>query len=424
MQRKLAIALTSGLMLSTCLAAPARAQNIGGIISMFMHAGPHYGYSHHRHYGYGYGYAPRRHYGYGYGYGHAHTYAYGYGYGARRYMYTPSQRDIAQPDAPVNPTSPSEPAVVSNPVPVGVVGADDLVGAGAYVPIFLPPRPPLAPHGEGPSPEPAHIPPADGQVVKMVLSPSTSSFEAEIGNFNNRVAEVGAPAIDREKIVATLNEAYASAAVARLEILPDEGWTREILQAHVLRRAEDILAEFSANLAGDAKTRDQTLAQLFSRAASEALPSALTEQEAVAFSASLKRYAQSRISASETRGLGVAAAQVVTAADADEVDADAATLLDAVDTQFQRPDLGLRGKLRARRIVLDCLTESKAKPATPAANPAVVPTSFDGRPDCADRVRAEFSAPSKMAPAPSEAVWTQQGPIFRGQKWQMALDGG
>ena len=65
MQRKLAIALTSGLMLSTCLAAPARAQDIGGIISMFMHAGPHYGYSHHRHYGYGYGYAPRRHYGYG-----------------------------------------------------------------------------------------------------------------------------------------------------------------------------------------------------------------------------------------------------------------------------------------------------------------------------------------------------------------------
>ena len=348
MQRKLAIALTSGLMLSTCLAAPARAQDIGGIISMFMHAGPHYGYSHHRHYGYAYGYAPRRHYGYGYGYGHAHTYAYGYGYGARRYMYTPSQRDIAQPDAPVNPTSPSEPAVVSNPVPVGVVGADDLVGAGAYVPIFLPPRPPLAPHGEGPSPEPAHIPPADGQVVKTVLSPSTSSFEAEIGNFNNRVAEVGAPAIDREKIVATLNEAYASAAVARLEILPDEGWTREILQAHVLRCAEDILAEFSANLAGDAKTRDQALTQLFSRAASEALPSALTEQEAVAFSASLKRYAQSRTSASETRGLGVAAAQVATAADADEVDADAATLLDAVDTQFQRPDLGLRGKLRAR----------------------------------------------------------------------------
>ena len=268
MQRKLAIALTSGLMLSTCLAAPARAQDIGGIISMFMHAGPHYGYSHHRHYGYGY--APRRHYGYGYG--HAHTYAYGYGYGARRYMYTPSQRDIAQPDAPVNPTSPSEPAVVSNPVPVGVVGADDLVGAGAYVPIFLPPRPPLAPHSEGPSPEPAHLPAADGQVVKTVLSPSTSSFEAEIGNFNNRVAEVGAPAIDREKIVATLNEAYASAAVARLEILPDEGWTREILQAHVLRRAEDILAEFSANLAGDAKTRDQTLTQLFRRAASEALP--------------------------------------------------------------------------------------------------------------------------------------------------------
>jgi len=30
----------------------------------------------------------------------------------------------------------------------------------------------------------------------------------------------------------------------------------------------------------------------------------------------------------------------------------------------------------------------------------------------------------KMAPSPSEAVWTQQGPIFRGQKWQMALDGG
>jgi hypothetical protein len=70
--------------------------------------------------------------------------------------------------------------------------------------------------------------------------------------------------------------------------------------------------------------------------------------------------------------------------------------------------LGLRGKLRARRIVLA----------------AVVPTSFGGRPDCADRVRAEFSAPSKMAPATSEAVWTQQGPIFRGQKWQMALDGG
>jgi hypothetical protein len=90
------------------------------------------------------------------------------------------------------------------------------------------------------------------------------------------------------------------------------------------------------NLAGDAKTRVQTLTQLFSCAASEALPSALAEQEAVAFSASLKRYAQSRTSASETRGLGVAAAQVATAADVDEVDADAATLLDAVDTQFQR----------------------------------------------------------------------------------------
>ena len=73
MQRKLAIALSSGLMLSTCLAAPARAQDIGGIISMFMHAGPHYGYSHHRHYGYGYGYSPRRHYGYGYGYGYGHA---------------------------------------------------------------------------------------------------------------------------------------------------------------------------------------------------------------------------------------------------------------------------------------------------------------------------------------------------------------
>ena len=123
-------------------------------------------------------------------------------------------------------------------------------------------------------------------------------------------------------------------------------------------------------------------------------------------------------------GWGVAAAQVSTAADADEVDADAATLLDAIDAQFQRPDLGLRGKLRARRIGLDCLTEANAQPATPAASSAVVPTSFYGRPDCADRVRAEFAAPSKMAPAPSEAVWTQQGPIFRGQKWQMALDGG
>ena len=188
--------------------------------------------SHHRHYGYGYGYAPRRHYGGGYvGYalpGMPIPTPMAMGYGARGGTCTsPSQRDIAQPDAPVNPTSPSEPAVVSNPVPVGVVGADDLVGSGAYVPIFLPPRPPLAPHGEGPSPEPAHIPPADGQVVKTVLSPSTSSFEAEIGNFNNRVAEVGAPAIDREKIVATLNEAYASAAVARLaRFLARRGWTR------------------------------------------------------------------------------------------------------------------------------------------------------------------------------------------------------
>ena len=130
MQRKLAIGLSSGLMLSTCLAAPARAQDIGGIINMFMNAAPRYGYhmrysAPRRHYGYAYSYSPRRHYGYGYGYGYGH--AYGYGYGLRRPYGEPGQPNAS----PENPTSTSDQNLVTNPTnpAPSVVGAADLIGA-------------------------------------------------------------------------------------------------------------------------------------------------------------------------------------------------------------------------------------------------------------------------------------------------------
>ena len=130
MQRQIAIALTSGLMLSTCLALPAPAQDIGGMINMFMNAAPHYGYSS------GHGYVHHRNYGYGYAPRYSAPRVSRY-YGVPRYP--PNSVPPPSPAESTNalaalapPTTNEQTAVLKSIVPIralGTVGAsDDLTG--------------------------------------------------------------------------------------------------------------------------------------------------------------------------------------------------------------------------------------------------------------------------------------------------------
>jgi hypothetical protein len=235
----------------------------------------------------------------------------------------------------------------------------------------------------------------------------------ELINFDNRLRETSAPSIERDKIVAAISAVYASATVSRLEALPNEGWTRDILQAHILRRAQAILQEFAADLRSGVQPREIVLAQLFTRAARESLPAALTEQEAVAFSTSWLRYSQKIGGANapaDLRGLAQVQQIANTGADGNVVLAGLFQEADAIVLKVnqQGEDWLLRGKLRARRIALDCVIE----------NAAAAPTSSAL---CLERVQAAFATSDKFGPVPAESVWTQQGPMFRGKKWEIAL---
>jgi hypothetical protein len=299
------------------------------------------------------------------------------------------------------PVKPSESAAKS-PEP-----APPAEGATApyQQPTFLPHRaeeaPSPPPHRESlpeppaPGPTPPHIPPS-------------SPFDPELAIFNEKVTESGAPPIRRERLTAALKAAFSSTTgAAALERLPsDEGWTQDILEAHILRRAETLLPEFAAGLNAGGTANDDTVKQLIARSADAALPSALTEQEAVAFSSSLARFMKANAGEGgqpDTEGLPKEVTDVFV----------------EVDDAVARTDLGLRGKLRGRRIVLDCVAQSKLNGSAGAHAPA--PNISDGSdPQCGSRAIAQISGPGQFGPAPAQAVWTQDGPMLNGQKWALA----
>jgi hypothetical protein len=226
-------------------------------------------------------------------------------------------------------------------------------------------------------------------------TPSASPVGHELANFNQRVTEAGAPAISRESVTAALQAVYTTTTVVQaLERLPsDEGWTQDILEAHILRRAEGLLPEFAGRLKSGEPASDEAVKQLIARSADAALPSALTEQEAVAFSSSLTRF----IKANAASGSAEAG---------DGLPEEVTDLFNEVDAAVAHTDLGLRGKLRGRRIVLDCFTQSKLE--------------ANGGAQCGSRAVAVISGPSQFEPTPAQAIWTQDGPMLNGQKWALA----
>jgi hypothetical protein len=226
--------------------------------------------------------------------------------------------------------------------------------------------------------------------VEPAPAPSSSPVGHELANFNQRVTEAGAPAISRESVTAALQAVYSTTTVVQaLERLPsDEGWTQDILEAHILRRAEGLLPEFAGRLISGGPASDEAVKQLIARSADAALPSALTEQEAVAFSSSLTRFMKAN------------------AAAGDGLPEEVTDLFNEVDAAVAHTDLGLRGKLRGRRIVLDCFTQSKLE-----ANAGA---------QCGTRAVAVISGPGQFEPTPAQAIWTQDGPMLNGQKWALA----
>jgi hypothetical protein len=81
-------------------------------------------------------------------------------------------------------------------------------------------------------------------------------------------------------------------------------------------------------------------------------------------------------------------------------------LFDEVDAAVAHTDLGLRGKLGGRRIVLDCVTQARLAASAGA--------------ECGLRAVAQISGPGQFEPTPAQAIWTRDGPLLNGQKWALA----
>jgi hypothetical protein len=268
-------------------------------------------------------------------------------------------------------------------------------------PTFLPPRPEQAAAPPPVQREAEPEPPVQPVVQPPAPTPSPSPFDRELANFNQRVTEAGAPPINREAVTAALLAVYSSTTVAKaLERLPsDEGWTQDILEAHILRRAEALLPEFAGRLISGGAASNDAVNQLIAHSAEAALPSALTEQEAVAFSSSLTRFMKASAGAEDSE-------------DSAGLPKEVTDQFNEVDTAVAHTDLGLRGKLRGRRIVLDCFAQSKQETGAGQVSGA---QGADA--ECGSRAVAQISG--QFEPAPAQAIWTQEGPMLNGQKWAM-----
>jgi hypothetical protein len=377
MQRPLTCAIASAFLVSTSLTAPAQA---GGFLS---NAAPAAGIAG----GLIVLCAMTKCLGGGHG-GVAHPRGRPPASAERRPIAPTRERAAAKSPEPSTEPSSAPPAVE------GSTTANQGSTAPYQRPTFLPPRPEQAttlppPQQRETSPEPPLQPVVQPGPTTM---PSSSPIGHELANFNQRVTEAGAPAISRESMTAALQAVYSTTTVVKaLERLPsDEGWTRGILEAHILRRAEDLLPEFAGRLISGGAASDDAVKQLIARSADAALPSALTEQEAVAFSSSLTRFMKSNAASGSSEAAAGLPEEVT-------------DLFNEVDAAVAHTDLGLRGKLRGRRIVLDCVTQSKVE-TSPGA-------------ECGSRAVAQISGP--VEPTPAQAVWTQDGPMLNGQKWAM-----
>ncbi len=276
-------------------------------------------------------------------------------------------------------------------------------GAAPYQPpAFLPHRP----EAVIPAPPESPAEPVQQARPETPPPPPPPPVGHELAIFNDRVAESRVPPIPQEIVTAALQAAYSSTTVAKtLERLPsDEGWTPDVIEAHILRRAEQLLPEFAARLIARGPANDDTLKELIARSAEDALPSALTEQEAVAFSSSLDRFMKAKAGAGSPDS-------------AEGLPKEVTDSFSEVDAAVAKTDLGLRGKLRGRRIVLDCFAQPKLQSSAGALGATASP---DADEECGNRAIAQISGPSQLEPAPAQAIWTQDGPMLNGQKWAMA----
>jgi hypothetical protein len=139
---------------------------------------------------------------------------------------------------------------------------------------------------------------------------------------------------------------------------------------------------------------DQATVKLFDRAAGDVLLVALTEQEAAAFSASWNRYLKSAANAGAT-------------GTSDVLPIGAADQLKIIDEAVDARGLGLRGKLRARRLLLDCLARSTPR-ETQAAGQAESS-------ECSPSVKMQIASMQRITLVSAETALNGEGPAGIGQ---------
>lgn len=332
-----------------------------------------------------------------------------------------------------DPQTPRSETVMTPPqnsdTPPVAVPALPIQSAIKRIPQFLP-APPASQGASGGHANGVPTVPPDQDTSPPFVTPKDSPLENAINSFliRTRVSDSSTQPVGREQVIKALQSIYASVAVARLENLSAEGWTREVVQARILRRAEAMLPDAYADIAGKVQPVDVTLANLFNRAASSALPGALLEQEAVAFSISFKRFSD-RLKPVAKQSLIPAAEQARAEAANEGSLRDIPKLLVNVDAEMDRTGFGLQGKLRARRILFDCvsqwaLSQREGSPAAAAPDrPIYISETWaaDIGSTCVRRIQSQFAPGFHLNPVPAGSVWTDQGPVLKGKQSEVTL---
>lgn len=328
----------------------------------------------------------------------------------------------------------------------------DRTGPAPTLQAVLQQQPPL-PSRASYRPDPARVAPVvlvgGGALLGAQLANATApvGIDGGIDAFVLDLRRTANVTLDRTSVARVLDDSYAAGQIARLEgAFAADGWSREVLELRMLRVARASLPRYVQEFGRSGDTQLAALRRIFDAAGAEALATAMLEQEATAFSASLRRYAEALskpgaeppklpLTAVDVRGLS--RDEQVQIPSPESSLAMLPLLLTSLDREIERRGLGLRGKLRARTIMLDCLTEEALAGA--GASPPAAGTGLPGGADvqyavttplkrsgeaCNERLWSYFGKVDRLQPTPAEAVWTASGPVLDGRMWDFRFDQG